>query len=260
MKFNLKVFKKGKPIYWIIGAVVLFVIFYMMANKGAGSSGSGGSGGQVVMQSGPSEAMQMAGLQASTALQVSAQEANAAIQAANIAAALEAARIEREYDTAGLGAQVALAQLTSGETVALAQLDTEKQLAALNVNANLLINEQNLAYSTESARVAAETNLAMREMEVGFMNRTLDAQVRSQEINAGLVAHQLETQAQMFETQSQNLIMQSLIGQTGSLKKKNRDEYAAHIANLALGHDSTYTPQRGGFNLGGLISPISNVL
>lgn len=228
-KLSLRVFKQGKPIYWIIGAVFVFVVFYLMFNRGSGASGS------QVVQTGPSEAMQIAALQAGAS--------QAAVQSA---ANIEAARIQASREQAALGAQVALAQLASGEKVALEQLALESGLGFANIQANILINDANISYALESARIASETQIGLRQIDVDLLNA------------------QLEAQTHMFEVQSQNLLYQSLIGQTGSLKKKNRDEYAAYLASLMSGQQTAYIPQRsGGFGLGdlfGVVSPLANAI
>lgn len=226
-KFNLRVFKKGKPIYWIIGAVVVFVAFYMLFNRG----GSSASGTTVIQSGGMSEQAQLA-----------AAQIGAANQQAQLAASIELARVQGEKDAANLGAQVALAQLASGETVALSSLERESAIAAMNVNANLLMNEQNINYATESARIAAETQLGLRE------------------IDTNLLREQMRTQSEMFAVQSHNLIAQSVIGQIGNLKKKNRDEALIAISEGALGTTLDYTPRRGGFNPLKLVSPIANAI
>ncbi len=203
-KFNLKVFKQGKTLYWVIGAVVLFVIFYLMLNRG----GSSATGGTTVVQSGPSEAMQIAGMQQAAAIQTAQMQYN-----------LGAAQIAADREAANLAGQIALAQLTSGENVALQQLEFEKALGEANIAANLQLSEMTQAYSLESARVAAETQLDLRALDVGLLEK------------------QMETQAWMFAKQSDNLIAQSIIAQIGNLKKGDRDNA---LISLALGAPSSH--------------------
>lgn len=196
-KLSLRVFKKGKPIYWIIGGLVLFVIFYLLFNRGGAASGGGGVN---VISTGPSEAMQNASLQASTA-----------IATAQIGAGIEAARIQVSRDTANLQAQIALAQLGSGERVALETLNAERSLAQLDAQTNLLVNEQNINYALETARVASETTLSLRKFETDMFSE------------------QLAANRDMFRIQSENLITQSMIAQVSSLKAKDRDTALAAI-------------------------------
>lgn len=192
---NLKVFKQGKPIYWIVGAVVLFVLFYFMLNKSAPAAG-----GTQYVSTGPSEALQAAQLQAG--IQSAQIQASANVEAGKIAAANNAAV---------LSSQVALAQLSSGEKVALFQLARDADVAALNAETNLQIASQTMAYNLESARVASQTAIDMRAMETQ------------------LLKDQMNANAQMFAAQSNNLITQTLISATSNLKKKDRDDALAGI-------------------------------
>lgn len=45
----------------------------------------------------------------------------------------------------------------------------------------------------------------------------------------------MDTNAEMFKVQSQNLITQSIIAQVPSLKKKDRDETLQYIAGSVMG-------------------------
>jgi len=221
---SLKVFKKGKPIYWIIGAVVLFVLFYFMFNRGGGAATASGSTNYVT--TGPSEAVQIASMQA-----------GAAAQAGNLAASVEMARINSETVAAGLGAQIAMAQLASGENVALRQLIAQERLGEINAETNLLINEQNLSYSTETARIAADTNIALKN------------------IDAGILTSQLTANRDMFAIQSSNMITQTLISQVGNLKKRDRDDALAGIG----GYIPVYGGSGGGIS-GSDIAPFAGVI
>lgn len=225
-KFNLKVFKKGKPIYWVIGGLVVFFVFFFIIRSGGSTSSTR------VVSSGPSEAMQIANLQASTQL-----------QAANISAGIEMARIAGEHDTNEFSANVALAQIMAGENVALQQMVEEVKLAKYNIDANMIINEQNLSYGMETARVASETALKSKALDIG------------------LLTHQLDTQAAMFVEQSKNLTTQSLISQIGNLKKKNRDEALIAIGEVATGKDIDYVAQRGGgFNPFKVVGGVAGII
>lgn len=246
-KISLRVFKKGKPIFWIIGAVLVFVIFYMMFNKGGSAARPAASGGgMTVVNSGPSEALQIASMQA-----------GAATQQLQLQAGIEAGRIQATREQNALAGTVALAQLASGEKVSLASIDADRFAAGLNAQTNLLINEQNLSYSLESARVAGDTAIAMRSLDVGVMTHQMDTQ-------AAMFAEQLDANRDMYAIQSHNLITQAAIGQIGSLKKKNRDEALTAIYSSATGTPNTYVPQGGGgFGLGdivGVLSPVAGLL
>lgn len=242
-KLSLRVFQKGKPIFWIIGAVGIFVLFYLMFNRGAGASSGGGT---TVVQSGPSEAMQIAGMQMA-----------GAIQAAQIGANVEALRIQGQRDQGVLAGQVAMAQLASGERVALETLATDRDAARFNAETNLLIHERTLSYNTESARIAADTAIDLKQIDANVVMYQLGT-------NAAMFDRQLQTNAAMFETQSRNLIATTALAQVGSLKKKNRDEALTALTASLTGTPNSYVAQGGGgFGIGdivGVVSPISGLL
>lgn len=209
-KLNLTVFKRGKPIYWVIGGIVVFVVFYMLFTKSAPSSG----GAATAYSTGPSEAFQAAQMQYASQIQM-----------AGIAAQSKAAEIQAANNAAVLSANVAMANLAMQEKVGLFQLARESDLATLQLENNRLINQDNITYGLESARIAGETQLGLRALDIGLLTR------------------QMETQAEMFATQSQNLVTQTLISATSNLKKKDRDDALAGIGG--------YTPVYGGSSGGG---------
>lgn len=190
MKMNLAIFKKGKPIYWIIGAVVLFVIFYLITSKGASSSGGGAVTYSAVNQ-GPSDAQVMA------SAQLSAAQIQANSQAT--AAAMEFAAAQEGYKAnvalANIGASVDLAGIAAEREFGLASLDMQKQLTFLNSE-----------YALETAKVVSNEAITMRQIDRAAFNDQLAANNRSLQI------------------QSQSLFQQAAIAQIGSLKKKNRDD------------------------------------
>lgn len=196
MKLNFKVFKKGSPLLWIGGAVVLFVVFYMLSSKGSNSS----NGGNVyTTASGPSDASVAA------ATQLSMAQLQANVSANQMATELAAVKEQTagEIALANIGANVAFAGLAADQNVQLAALNTQKSIA-----------EMNTEYAIESAEIAAEVNLAT----VG--------------IQRDMFAKQLDTNVTMLDIQSRNLISQSLISQVGSLKKKDRDQALTALAGV----------------------------
>lgn len=236
-KLNLAVFKRGKPILWVIGAVVVFVVFYMMFNRGGGASASGGT---TVVQNGPSEAMQIAGMQTA-----------AALQSAQIGANVETARIQSVNAQAALAGQVALAQLASGERVALETLAADREASRYNADANIAINAQNLAYGIESARLASETAIGLKSIDADIVKSQLVT-------NAAMFSKQLDTNAMMFAEQSRNLVAQTALSQIGTLKKKNRDEALTALTSSLTGTPNTYVPQGGGgFGIGDILGVLS---
>jgi hypothetical protein len=141
--------------------------------------------------------------------------------------------------------------------VALANLDTERELAFMNTQANLLINEQNLSYSLESAKVASATQIGLRELDVGLINRQMDTQ-------ASMFREQMAANADMLELQSRTMIASAAIGAVGNLKKKNQDEALTSIVSSLTGTPNTYVQRGGGgFGIGdivGVVSPIAGLL
>lgn len=244
-KISLRVFQKGKPIFWIIGGVVVFVVFYMLFNRGAPAASASG-GGSTVVQTGPSENLQIAGMQMA-----------GQIQAAQIAANIEALRVQGQRDQAALAGQVALAQLGSGERIALETLAADREAAVLNAQTNLLINEQTANYNLESARLASETTLGLRQIDANLVSNQLSTQ-------AAMFRDQLTANMAMYETQSRSLIATTALGQIQNLKKKNRDEALTAITASLTGTPNYYVPQSdGGFSLGdlvGVISPVAGLL
>lgn len=218
-KLSLRVFKQGKPIYWIVGGVVVFVVFYMLFNKGGANAGSGNTS---YVSSGPSEALQAAQLQT-----------GASIQAAQIAANVEAAKTAAGLQEAQMGQEVALAQTDASRVVSLAQLANQSDLASINANTNLLINEQNLSYAADTAKQASQTQIALKQ------------------IDAATVAHQLDTNADMFKIQSQNLLSQSLISQIGNVAEKKRYDALVTVLTGMPAYDSHVVPINQG---GGVLS------
>ena len=177
MKLNFKIFKKGKPIYWVIGGVVLFVIFYMIASKGAGGSAS--SGGVTTISPGPSDAQVAAGV----ALQTATINANAQMAQINAAAQVQMNQNQTDYEIAKLAAANQSAETQAAADVAkyTSTLDAQTQSQYLTTQQNLM--EIQGEYSVSTAKVASQTQLGLAEMQAAMFNK------------------QLETNAQMFSDQ-----------------------------------------------------------
>jgi len=183
MAINFDTFKK-KPLLWGGIAIVIFVIFYLIFSRGSG----GGETSTQVVTTGPSEAQ----------LAAQTQIAMAQIQAGAINAQTSAEVAMKNADIEG---QVRLGQLAY--QAGLAEIQASKE--ALEINSE---------YSLQTARVAAETNLAMAR---------LDKEV---------LTTQLAQQTQMFGMQLQSLNNQAILAQVSSLKKKDRDNVLAGLAGI----------------------------
>lgn len=204
MKLNLKVFKKGKPIYWLIGAVVIFVIFYLIASKGAGSS----SGGVAVV-----------GGTAQTDNSVALANAQASANANNNAAAVAIAQLEYQGKLAETQAGADVAKYVANLDANTTMLGFTTQMEAIKVQAE---------YGLESSRVAAETNLAGQALNAQVLIRQLDT-------NAAMFNNSLAANVEQSRITSQTYIATSALGQVSTLKKKDRDETLQIIAGQAMG-------------------------
>lgn len=130
MKMNMSVFKKGKPVYWVVGGVVIFVVFYLMFNKGAS-----GSSGVTVQNTGPSDAA----VAASTSLAAMQTQASAGVAIATLQANSQTSQTQAAAD-------VAKYQASLDATTAAQYYQTQKEITAINGE-----------YTFDTAKVAAET-------------------------------------------------------------------------------------------------------
>lgn len=206
--FNTAVFKKGSPILWIVGAIGVFVIFYLMASGGGSSEGDGSVS---YIDGGMSDAQlaqqgQLAALQLQNNAEIAAVNSNVAM--AQIGAGRDMYQIDAER-------AVALVALQNDTATQLAGLNLQKEIAQMNKDGNL-----------EAAEIAAEFNIAgmrlQNEGQIGLAN-----------INKDMFNKQLDSNVKMLQIQSNNMISQSLIAQASSLKKKDRDNYLAGLAGTA---------------------------
>lgn len=210
-KFNLAVFRKGKPIYWIVGAVVLFVLFYFMASKGAPKASSGG--GTTYVESGPSEA------------ELSAQVALAGISA------------QTNSDAARVAGETAIARSQMETQIGLAQINAT--IAAADIAANRELSALALTTDRDNQRAQLEASLDAINLQAQY--GTEQARIATQ---GSIQALQIQTQAQqaMYMEQSRALGQQALIAQASTLKKKDRDNFLAGLAGLSNYRGVDYRP------------------
>jgi len=187
MKLNFSVFKKGKPIFWIVGAVVLFVIFYLITSRGASSSSGGGI---TTITPGPSDTAIAANAQMNIAqLQYGSQlQAQVNQNATDIALATIAANSKSAQDAAAADA-----------AKYVAALDANTQ--ATYITAQKEIAQTNAEYSLETARVASETSISQWNT------------------NADILKSQMATNADMFKTATNAQLYSSLATIAPTLKK-----------------------------------------
>jgi len=246
MKFNMKVFNKGKPIYWIIGGIFIFVVFYYFISKGSAAPSNSSGSGITTINAGPSDTAiaAQAGV-AMAQIQANAQvdQSNAALIAAKDANAASVAITAYQF-------QGDLAATQAGADVAkyLGALDAQVQVAGLTAQ-TAWINTQS-EYSFATAKVAAETDYAKAKLtaDSNLAQWALNADVLKTQLNtqAEIATTQLTTQAQMFTTQIEGLTQQSLISQISSAPEVDRDNLIALMAASLTGTGITYSDRGSG--------------
>lgn len=188
---------KGKNrIYYIIGGIALFGLFYFLLNRqGAAPSNNAQQSGNIVIN-GPSDAE----------LALQSQIASASIQAG----------IARN-DT---NAQVAIATQENQALIALSTIQQSTDLAALDIQNNLGIASLNL-----------ERDIFAQQSQNEIINSQLNADIALAQINtnADIVKTQLQTNADIFNTQVKAAQFGQLVNQVGSLKKSDRDNALRHL-------------------------------
>jgi len=168
MKLNFSIFKK-KAVWWGLGALVIFYIFYRLISGGSSSATV------VASNSGPSDAA----IQANAAQSMAALQYGAQTTAAQTQANAEVAMAQLSANSTNIQTQAAvdLGKYTAG-------LDAQTQAAALTTQQN--IAAINAEYSFDTAKVTAATNIAQWGIMANMMNtQTIaNAAVQSQFIQA----------------------------------------------------------------------------
>jgi hypothetical protein len=211
VKLSLRVFKQGKPIYWVIGGVVIFVLFYLMfRGKSAPATGT-----TTYATTGPSEALQAQQL-----------AAGIATQQASLAAGVQVQGLQEQQNVAAMALTASLANIDAGRVVSLAGIDAQKAADAENASANIQINRDNLSYTLDTAQVAANTQIGIAT------------------INANEVNHQLDTNAAMFADQLKQLTAGQLIEATlvEHHKQATINEYAPIIGSAVASIGTSVIP------------------
>lgn len=230
MKLNFKVFKKGKALYWILGGIFLFVLFYWLINRG----GSSGSTGITTINAGQSDAQVAAGAQ---------------VQLATIAANTQANNASAQVALAQLSLQGTLAQTAAAADVAkyTAALDAQSQTAYYTAQQNIAaLNGQ---YGLETARVTSETILGQAQIQSDTLTNQM--QIQAQMFNQQLAATQ-----QIISTQAQASIYNSLINQISNAKPNDRDNLVALISGEFSGAPISYQDRTSGsFGINGAPVP-----
>lgn len=232
MKINWAVFKKGKPVYWIVGAVVVFVVFYMIASKGSGAAKSSGAsaGGVTTISTGPSDAQ----ISAAAGISAAQIQANATVAQGQLALAAQKDGNAAGVAVASLGAQVDMASIIASSETALGLGRMEQSIQLAGITAQQNISQINAEYSFATARVAAETNLATTQIQADMVNNSFATQERiAQGQNATTIA--------LSNNQTKAFIAASALN---SVLPVDRDNIAAII--LADGNSLKYTDRGSG--------------
>jgi hypothetical protein len=151
---------KTHPLYDVLLAIGLFIVFYLVARGSSGSSGGGGGGGGVTyVQSGPSDAVQTAQLAASA--QQSHDQASLSALATQTQAELslgQSAVAEKAIE-ATLGAGVANRQIEG--QVALGQFGAQvsQNIAEAQAEAQVQMNADAIAGQVAVAGYSAQTQI-----------------------------------------------------------------------------------------------------
>ena len=208
-KFNLKVFKKGSPWLWAGGAVILFIVFYLIASK---RSPEESQGGYNVYNPGPSDAQVATAAQitmAQIAANAQTSQANAELAALNQQGqvALGIAQLENQLGVYAIEQQAQIDLLR-------AENDLSAELAYFDFQRDSI--ESQTQYFIDSAKIASSEAIAMREIDRAMFNDQLEASLSA-----------------------------NLIGQVGTLKKKDRDETLQILAGNIQGYPVRYTNPSG---------------
>ena len=212
MKLNFAVFKKGKTLYWVLGAVVLFVVFYFLFNKG------GSSGGSVnVSSSGPSDA--------------------------SVASSTALAMAQLQY-----GAQSAISQSNNNAAVAVATLQANNSLAQTQAQADVGKYVAGLDATTQASYINAQQNIANINATANTSQASIAAAtvIHQSDTQAAMFTAQLTTNAEMFKEQVRGVILQSVAAQIPAVGKNDRDNIAALVAAQASGGSISYSDRTSG--------------
>jgi hypothetical protein len=214
MKMNFKIFKKGKPIYWILGAIAVFIVFYMIASRGSSS------GGSVAVVGGTAQADNTIALA----------NAEASMRAGDNAAAVAIATLQ---------AQGQIAETQAGADVAKYIANLEATTSMAGFTAQMEAIKLQSEYGLESSRVAAETQLGIRALDAAVLSKQLDT-------NASMFNNSLAANVEMSRIQSDAFIKQSALSVIPTLKKKDRDETLQILGTTFAGGSVPYYNNNSG--------------
>jgi tellurite resistance protein len=235
MKLNFKVFKKGKAIYWIIGAVVLFVLFYYIANRGSSSAGS-----TTVTNSGPSDAAIASGNQLAMA------QVAAGAQTNQVNAQVAAA----EY-IAGIQGQTQMAQLAAGADVAKFTAGLDAQTNAYALQTQQAIAAIGMQTQVDTAQIASNTILGQAGYQRDIAFAGFQTQQNIAQMQTGVSLAQIQANQNMYASYIDAAKLTTLAGVAANVVPVDRDNAFALLAATAYHVPLSYSDAgSGSFVLG----------
>jgi hypothetical protein len=239
MKFNLAIFKGKNSIWWIVGAIILFIVFYMVASAGAPAK----AGGLTVQNAGPSDAAIAANAQL-TGMQLSAQ---AQVYQSQIELAALNAAANRDISIAQIQADTQLADTQASADIAKYVAANQTSIAQQQLTTQLAIARADMEYGLASSEVAAQTQLGLKAIDAS----TVQYQLKT---NSDIIMRQFESNERSLAIQSQSLKDQAIISAVSTAPK------GVGLQRIQAVLGQPVTPQKkGGFNIGSLISPVSTL-
>jgi len=224
MKYFSWGYVKAHPVMFGMIIIVFGLILFMLINRRGGSAGQNTvvTNGKTDAQVAAEMQMGMAQLGAQTQLQVASLGAN--VELARLNAQIAAGQDDNDtaLALAGLGAQLSAAQIAAQER--MTNRSTDASLSALNMQL------QN-AYASQ---------VNNNQFAYDYAKLAYDSSIETVKTNAALTATLSAQQLDAYKYGTDAAIKQNLIGQIGSLKKKDRDESLQIISGNILGNPVPY--------------------
>lgn len=265
--------KENRWIIWVGAAIVGFILLMMIMRPRAAQAAS-----TQVVQTGPSEALQAAQMQAQTemagiqaSLAASSLQAQSALAVEELRAANEASAIQASLDALSIQAQgadrasqrdyeLALQQTASNERLQVQALEYDVALQSANIQANLssqqmqheatLANTQILADTQRFfAQQSAVTQMYFAQQSAATQQAYLDLEAYEISAQENVALAQIEAQAAYDQ--------QALANQAYGLRRAKRKHVPAILAGDSPQLGTKTNSILGGiFSLGGILSDI----
>jgi hypothetical protein len=239
VKFSTTYVKQNPVMFGVI-FVVFGLLVWMMLNRGSGG------GSTSVVQTGPSEALQAAQLQAGTQVQL-----------AQIGAA--------QSNNAGAIQLEALSRQIEGQQ-SLALLETQFHTIELGANERMADNQVTASLTALQAQLnnSLATTEANNSFALGYAKNATDSAVQMTAINAMLQRSMSADQLEAFKYGTDATVKTTIAGQAfsqvGSMKKKDRDNATTYLASVFTGAPDTYIAPHDGGGFLSFVSPVAALL